>query len=173
MSTPEPVERPPMENLVATWRRVVTDPVGFFADMPEAGGLGQPAAFLALCVAANGLGHLLTGGGLGGAVGRVAAQVIGAVVSAVLFVLIAQHLFGGRAGFEPTFRVVAYAAAPRVFLWVPLVGVLAWAYSAYLTVRGLERVHALDVTRAVLTLVLGVGVLWLLSAARSSSVLLL
>jgi hypothetical protein len=42
------------------------------------------------------------------------------------------------------------------------VGWLGRLYSAYLMVRGLERVQALDSTRAVLTMGLGVGALWLL-----------
>ena len=36
------------------------------------------------------------------------------------------------AGFEPTFRVVAYASAPAVFFWIPVLGVLAVAAFANL-----------------------------------------
>src|SRR5207249_157545 len=70
-------------------------------------------------------------------------------------------------GFEATFRVVAYAAAPMVLSWLPWrLGVLAVLYGAYLTIIGLERVHAFDATRAVLTVVIGLGATWLLFAAR-------
>ena|SRR6184192_2759502 len=124
-----------LEGFPNTWKRVMTDPRGFFADMPEVGGLQAPLAFLG--------------------------------VSAALYVLVAQHLFGGRAGFEATFRVVAYAAAPMVLSWLPWrLGVLAVLYGAYLTIIGLERVHAFDATRAVLTVVIGLGATWLLFAAR-------
>jgi len=34
-------------------------------------------------------------------------------------------------------------------------------------VRGLEQVQAIDATRAVLTVLLGLGALWLLRAARA------
>ena len=78
------------------------------------------------------------------------------------FTVIAQQLFEGKAGFEPTFRVVAYATAPLVFSWVPLVGTVAGLYAAYLMMRGLERVQVMDTTRAVLTVVLGVVAIWLL-----------
>jgi len=155
------------ETFAITWRRVMTDPAGFFADMPETGGLREPTLFLVVCAALNAVGHLLTGWGVRGMLVIFVAQVLAAFIGAAILVLVAQHLFGGRAGYEPTFRVVAYAAAPRVFLWVPFLGPLALVYSAYLIVRGLERVHAIDVTRAVLTILVTVVVLWLLSLVRT------
>jgi len=167
MATGEFQLRSDIEEFPALWRRVVTDPHGFFADMPETGGLRHPAVFLALCAAVNAIGHLLRLHGVGGVLAAFVWQLIGAFVVAAFFVLIAQHLFGGRAGFEPTFRVVAYAWAPLVVLWVPVLGALALLYSAYLIVRGLERVQGLDTTRAVLTLVLGAGALWVVGAMRS------
>ena len=144
---------------------MVTSPHGFFADMPQTGGLGEPTLFLALCAAINAVGHLILGAGVGSMILSFVGQMVAAFVLAALLVLVAQHLFEGRAGFEATFRVVAYAAAPSVAYWVPLLGVLALLYSAYLTLRGLERVHGLDPTRALLTLGVGVAVLWLLRNA--------
>ena len=166
MSTTESEARLAFEAFPATWRRIVTDPHGFFADMPETGGLGQPLSFLAICAAANAVGQLIVGGGLRGLVLALVGQLIGAVLAAALFVLVAQNLFEGRAGFEPTFRVVAYAAAPLVVLWVPILGVVAWLYRAYLMLRGVERVQALDTTRALLTVLVALGVLWVLGAVR-------
>jgi hypothetical protein len=155
MDAPDAPDESPAATFPAAWRRVMTDPHGFFADMPETGGLGEPTLFLALCAAVNAAGRLLVGWGLGAALGSFVVQVVGAYVAAAILVLVAQHLFQGRAGFEATFRVIAYAAAPSVVLWVPLVGALAWLYGAYLVVRGVERVHALDATRAVLTVLVG------------------
>src|SRR5438128_2217103 len=130
-----------LEGFPNTWKRVMTDPRGFFADMPEVGGLQAPLAFLGVSAVISAAGHLVMGWGLGGFLRIVLWQVLGAFVSAALFVLVAQHLFGGRAGFEPTFRVVAYAAAPMVLSWLPWrLGVLAVLYGAYLTIVGLERV---------------------------------
>jgi hypothetical protein len=162
--------RATLEGFGVTWRRVMTDPAGFFADMPETGGLRDPAIFLVGCAALNALGHLLTGWGMYGLVAIFVAQVVAAFVGAAILTLVAQHLFEGRAGFESTFRVVAYAAAPRVFLWVPFIGPLALAYSAYLIVLGLQRVHAIDAARAVLTVLVAVAVLWLLSIVRTGHV---
>jgi hypothetical protein len=157
--------RSAIEGFPAVWQRVVTDPHGFFADMPETGGLQQPAVFLALCAAVNAVGYLLTFAGVPGAIGIFVVQLVAGAVLAALLVLIAQHLFGGRAGYEPTFRVVAYAWAPLVVAWIPYAGRLAVVYAAYLMIRGIEHVHGVDTTRAVLTVVLGAGVLWLLGLA--------
>src|SRR5579883_2823025 len=117
-------------TFAATWQRVVTDPRGFFAEMPETGGLRDPVVFLAICVAL-----------------------------AALLVLVAQYLLDGHAGFEPTFRAVAYGAAPLVLAWVPRLGVLALVWAAYLTVCGVERVQQLDRPRAALAVLIAVAVL--------------
>lgn len=165
MAVPDSEVRSAVEGFAATWRRVMTDPRGFFADMPETGGLRAPLTFLAVCAGINALGHLLVLAGVRGMIAVFVGQLVGAFVAAAVFVLVAQNLFEGRAGFEPTFRVVAYASAPSVFFWIPALGVVAWIYDAYLTMRGLERVHAIDTTRAVLTVVVGLIVLTLLGFA--------
>ncbi len=162
MATREFDTRSLIEDFPAVWQRVVTDPLGFFAEMPETGGLAQPTVFLAVCAAINALGHLLRFAGLRGMVAIFVWQLVAAFVMAAFIVLIAQNLFAGRAGFEPTFRVVAYAWAPLVIAFVPFIGQLALIYTAFLMIRGLERVHGLDATRAVLTVILGAGVLWVL-----------
>jgi hypothetical protein len=163
MTPTEPGWRSARHDFTRTWQRVVTDPHGFFAEMPQVGGLGDPGTFLLICAALNAVGHLIVGWGVSGMIGWFVFQLVLSVVLAGLLTLIAQQLFDGRAGFEPTFRVVAYASAPLVLAWVPLVGTLARLYAAYLMMRGIERVHALDATRAVLTVVLAVVAIWLLA----------
>lgn len=149
-------------RLVHVWRRIMTDPRGFYADMPQAGGLREPLVFLAACAAVEGLGRVLAGHGLAALPWTVVAVVVGAFVLAAILVLVAQHLFDGRAGFEPTFRAVAYAAAPVVLAWVPRLGVLALLWACFLVVRGLERVQEMGATNAVLSAAIGVGVLLVL-----------
>ena len=156
-----------LEGFPSTWKRIVTDPHGALADMPETGGLQQPATFLVICAAINALGHVLRGWGPLAVLAVFAWQLVAAVVMAALFVLIAQNLFDGRGGFEPTFRIVAWAWAPLVVYWVPVLGVLAWLYSGYLLLRGLERAQRLDATQAALTLVISVAILWVLRSVRT------
>ncbi len=165
MATTESEPRAGIERFPALWQRVVTAPHGFFADMPLTGGLGEPTLFLALCAAIDAVGHLILGAGVAGMIASFVGQMIAAFVLAALLVLVAQHLFEGRGGYEPTFRVVAYAWAPLVVAWLPGVGSLALVYAAYLMLRGLERVQAQDTTRAALTLVISLAILWILARA--------
>ncbi len=165
MATTESEPRAGIEAFPALWQRVVTAPHAFFADMALTGGLGEPTLFLALCAAINAVGHLILGAGVGGMIESFVGQMVKAFVLAALLVLVAQHLFEGRGGYEPTFRVVAYAWAPLVVFWLPGVGSLALVYAGYLMLRGLERVQAQDTTRAALTLVISVAVLWVLAQA--------
>src|SRR5262245_54365386 len=151
-------ERPTtLSDFVATWRRVVTDPNGFLADMPETGGLREPGLFLVACAAAAALVYLVRHLDLLGAIGFLVLQLLAAVVLATLLVVIAQQLFEGRAGFEATFRVVAYAWAPIVFVRFPLLGGVAVLYAAYIAVRGVELVHRIESLRAVLTVLIAAG----------------
>src|SRR5207247_1179329 len=108
---------------------------------------------------------LLFAAGVRGLIASFVGQMVAAFVLAALLVLVAQNLFEGRGGYEATFRVVAYAWAPLVVGWLPLVGSLALVYSAYLMLRGLERVQAQDTTRAALTLVISLAILWILARA--------
>jgi hypothetical protein len=80
--------------------------------------------------------------------------------------VIAQQLFGGTGDYEATFRAVAYASAPVALIWIPFIRPLVGLYVLFLVIVGLERMHAFDATKAVLTvllsaLVLG-AVVWML-----------
>jgi hypothetical protein len=160
-----PPPPPPAGGFIDTWRHVMSDPRGFFTDMPQVGGLQEPLVFLAICAAVNALGTLLFGWSLAAAAGVFVSVIVGAFVAAAVLTLVAQHLFEGRAGFEPMFRVVAYASAPIVFLWLPLLWVFALLYSWYLEIRGVERVNDFGPTPAVLTVAVTTGVLLLVGAA--------
>jgi hypothetical protein len=164
---PESLPPPPpfSTGVVETWRRVMSDPRGFFTDMPQVGGLQEPLLFLALVAALNALGTLLLGWSLGGAISAFVSVIVGAFVAAAVLTLVAQNLFGGRAGFEPIFRVVAYAAAPLVLLWLPVLWVFALLYCWYLEIRGIERVNDFEATPAVLTVVIKTAALFLVAAA--------
>lgn len=133
------------------WKKVMSDPRGFFPAMSLRGGLGNPLAFAALCLAIAGIGFLLSGRGLGFAVLAVVGGVVRLFIGAALLSLIARTLFEGRGDFEATFRVCAYATAPVVLLWLPGIRYLAALYIAYLVIVGLQRAHEFDSVKAVLT----------------------
>jgi hypothetical protein len=160
-STPPPSSDPNFApfGFTDTWRRVTTEPRAFFAEMPQVGGLRDPLVFLAICAVLNGLGVLVWHMSLSAAVGAVLRSVLQGVVLAAITTLVAQQLFDGPAGFEPTFRAVAYAAAPLALAWVPGLGVLAQVYAWFLAIRGLESVQRLDTAKAVMSVAIAVGLL--------------
>lgn len=136
------------------WKKVMTDPQGFFLAMPVTGGLVNPLLFAALSLAIAAIGFLVSGGG-----GKLAALIlVGGIVrlfiGTALLLLIAHRLFEGEGDFEATFRACAYAAAPVVFLWVPGVRYLAVLYSGYLVIIGLQRAQKFDSVKATLTVIL-------------------
>src|SRR5437870_13744271 len=92
-----------LEGFPNTWKRVMTDPRGFFADMPEVGGLQAPLAFLGVSAVISAAGHPVMGWGLGGFLRIVLRPVLGAFVSAALYVLVAQPLFCARSRLGATY----------------------------------------------------------------------
>ncbi len=150
-------------DFVTTWRNVVQDPAGFFATMPETGGLGEPLRFVVLCAAINAAGTFLVSWSISYALWAFVVLVAGSFLIAAALTLVTQHLFEGRAGFEPVYRAVAYGAAPSVAFWVPLLGVIARLYTWYLHVRGIERVQGLDAVRGTLAVTVAWVAVWLVA----------
>jgi len=153
------------ESFVGVWKRVVTDPRGFFQDMPVRGGLQAPLLFLLACLVIDALGHLIVGP-RGHGIRIVVEGLLRSFVYAAFFAVIARQIFSGTGDYEASYRVVAYASAPLVLAWLPLVGGLAWIYMVFLLIVGIERVHGFDAVKAVLTVLLAslaiVAVSWAL-----------
>ncbi len=136
------------------WKKVMTDPQGFFLAMPLTGGLANPLLFAALSLVLAGVGFIASEGGMTLALLVLLGGVVRLFLGAALLLLIAQKLFEGQGDFEATFRTCAYAAAPAVLLWVPGVRYLVALYSGYLVIIGLQRAQGFDSVRATLTVVL-------------------
>ena len=110
----------------------MTDPRGFFTEMPQAGGLQEPLVFLAACAGLNALGTLLVRCHLGRAFASLSAWP--GVRPAAALTLVAQHLFEGRAGFggTPSGGAPGRGGADRALLgfpgrwrWLPTAGIPA------------------------------------------------
>lgn len=141
------------DSFVGVWKRVMTDPRGFFQDMPTRGGVQAPLLFLVLCLVVTGLGFLVFGP-RDHALMIVIGGALRSFVYAAVMVVIARQIFGGTGDYEATYRVVAYGGAPLALLWVPLVGGLATLYMLFLVIVGLERAHGFDAVKSVLTVLL-------------------
>lgn len=157
-----------------TLQTLVTKPKEFFAAMPVKGGYGPPILFgLPGAVIFGFLGGLLgtttADGGVGSAVGGIIGGPIGFVVGAFIIaaiVHVSSIIFADKAkgGFEGTFRTIAYpSGAALLVMWIPVVNFAAWAYSVYLTIVGIERVHQTTTAKAVTAVLVPVGILIVLS----------
>ena len=141
------------ESFVGVWKRVITDPRGFFQDMPTRGGIQAPLLFLVGCLVLAGLGFLVVGP-RGFGLNLIFWGTVRSFLYAALFMAIARQVFSGTGDYEASYRVVAYATAPMALLWVPLLGGLTALYAIFLVIVGLERVHGFDAVKSVLTVLL-------------------
>jgi hypothetical protein len=144
----------PFDSFAGVWRRVTTEPRGFFQDMPVSGGLQNPLLFMTICLALGSLGFLLVGPRWL-ALWFLIGGIVRSFVAAAILMAIARQLFAGVGDYEATYRAVAYASAPAALLWIPLVRPLVALYGLFLVIVGLERVHGFDAVKSVLTVLLG------------------
>jgi hypothetical protein len=68
------------------------------------------------------------------------------------------HLFiilmGGKNEYKETFKITAYANAPNVFGFIPIINYLAMAYAIILQVIGINKKHKLSIGRSVAAVIL-------------------
>ncbi len=153
------------ESFPGVWRRVMSEPRRFFEDMPLTGGLQSPLIFLLISLAISAVGFLLIGP-RALVLWVPLVGIVRAFVGALVLMVVAQQAFHGGGDYEGTFRAVAYGSAPVALIWLPIIRPLVVLYALFLIVIGLERAHAFDATKAVLTVLLGaivlIAVMWTL-----------
>jgi len=175
-------------TLFKTWFNIVFHPKEFFSNMPTSGGLKMPLIFAVIW---GGLAVIISGvinlglqasGNLPIPAGAEAPS--GVVLTTTYLVLIVLSpllvalglfigagiyqlsvlIFGGRKGFEPTFRVICYVNAVSVFNLIPIVGPLfVTIYSVVLFCLGFKRVHQMSTVKAVFAALLPMIALFLLA----------
>jgi len=192
-------------GLFGTVKRAMLQPQDFFSRMPLGRGLMRPLAFYVLLstLAAvvqflfQGLGLGLLGSMQGPETEMFGPTEIMGMGAASVFVLLlypivftvglyitagVYHLFlklfqAGEAGFEGTFRALAYGSAPTVLSVVPLLGwMVGSVWTLVLTIIGLKTVHRTSYARVLaaigallFTFVMLIGILVYLVHGLASS----
>ncbi len=192
-------------SFVQTAREVVFNPVGFFRGIRRQGDFLNPLLFAIICAVVSGLLagiislliSLATGNGMGSAFGGLfgtliltpIATAIGLFVWAAIYhLLVILIIRPSHAGYEGTFRVVAYASVLQLASWlaaIPILGILVLiaiaVYGVVLSVLGIREVHATTTGRAaavvlipavifgLLALLIGVAIVAILAAAFSQA----
>jgi len=179
-----------LSALYATWLNLLLHPKKFFQDMPIKAGIGGPLLFALICgctavIAAALINTVAVLSGVtppnmaAGAASK-PAMILSYVmlmalspilVSAGIFVLagiyhVTALMFGGREGFNATFRVLSYTNALALFNIIPLAGpIFVTVYSLILFAIGFKHVQKMSTTRAVVTALLPMLVLFVIGFA--------
>ena len=168
----------PLESFGDVVRRVVLQPVGFFAGLPRRGSLLNPLVFALICTEIAAIvGGILSLAGVGGAfvtgygfqapenqglgefIGSVVFAPIGGaigvfVVAGIAHLLVRLVVGANNAGFGATFRVAAYTSVTSLVSWIPFVGGLLALYGIYLSVVGIREMHNTTTGKALVVVVL-------------------
>jgi hypothetical protein len=177
----------PLESFADTVRRVVLQPVGFFAALPRSGSLLNPLIFALICTVISAiLGGILRLAGVGeGFVAGYGLQVpenqdfgefIGSVIFAPIGGAIGVFVVAGiahllvilvvgttRSGFGATFRVASYTGVTSLVSWIPIIGGLLSLYGIYLSVVGIREMHGTTTGKALLVVLIPVIVVVVLA----------
>src|ERR671938_74866 len=168
----------PVESFADVVRRVLLQPVGFFAGLPRRGSLLNPLIFALICTEVSAiLGGILRLAGVGeGFIAGYGLQVpenqdfgefIGSVIFAPIGGVIGVFVVAGishllvrlvvgatNSGFGATFRVASYASVTSLVSWIPIVGWLLSLYGIYLSVVGIREMHGTTTGKAVQVVVI-------------------
>ena len=177
----------PVESFADVVRRVVLQPVGFFAELPRRGSLLNPLVFALICteiaailggiLSLAGVGEAFVTGygfqvpenqGLGEFIGSVVFAPMGGaigvfVVAGIAHLLVRLVVGANNAGFGATFRVAAYTSVTSLVSWIPFVGGLLALYGIYLAVVGIREMHNTTTGKALVVVVLPVIVIVVLA----------
>jgi hypothetical protein len=152
-----------LKPLMDTVRKIITDPAGFFREMPTSGGLADPVVFMVSMGVAAGIIHALLemlGLGVTGSFRMALASIIfipiaavigGFIGAAILFVI--WKALGSQQPFEVSFRCMAYSMAitpiTTVLGAVPYIGsILGLVWMTYLLVNASVEVHGIQAKTA-------------------------
>ncbi len=173
----------PLESFADTVRRVVLQPVGFFAALPRSGSLLNPLIFALICTVISAiLGGILRLAGVGeGFVAGYGLQVpenqdfgefIGSVIFAPIGGVIGVFVVAGigqlvvrlvvgatNSGFGATFRVASYTGVTSLVSWIPIIGGILGLYGIYLAVVGIREMHQTTTGKAVIVVLFPVIVI--------------
>jgi hypothetical protein len=140
--------------LWARFKMVITEPNKFFEELPLDAGWKDPVVFMSALALINGL--CLTA--IRPKEGLLHIPIIIAwsfLGSGVLYQL-SKRFFGGSGDYQGMYRAYAYAMAPMVIYWMPLMSLLAAGYAIFLIKLALVRSQEMEDRNA--WVVIGIGV---------------
>jgi hypothetical protein len=179
----------PIYSFLEVARRVVLQPVRFFAGLPRSGALLNPLLFALICIVISAiLSALLVLAGVqqnpgfnpnpqnalpsvftpGSALASIIFAPIGGtiglfVVAAIQQLLVRLIVGANNSGFGATFRVASYTQVTSLVNWIPIVGPLLALYGLYLSIVGIRETHATTTGKAALVILIPFAVALLIA----------
>ncbi|MCG7849624.1 MAG: YIP1 family protein [ANME-2 cluster archaeon] len=151
-----------MDDYVETLKKVLTNPEGFYSEMPKSGGFQEPLTFAAINFAILGLLSGIIAVILSGAsatsivislIGVVIIGIIGLFIGGIILYIFFK-IFGGSGDYEGTVRILSYSSAAQVFAWIPVVGWIVSLYGIWLNIVGGKHVHNLTTVKSAIAVLL-------------------
>jgi hypothetical protein len=179
----------PVNSFFDVVRRVVLQPVRFFAGLPRSGALLNPLLFALICIVISAiLSALLVLVGVQPNPGfnpnpqnaipstfaptsAIASIIfapiggaIGLFVAAAIQQLLVRLIVGANnSGFGATFRVASYTQVTSLVNWIPIVGPLLALYGIYLSIVGIREMHSTTTGKAALVILIPFAVVLLVA----------
>jgi len=162
-----------IDEFTNTWLKVIKTPGDFFMQMPTKGGYANPVKFAVICYLIAGIAlaiiwfaaqFLFAGVGITeitlimGFLNIIVIPIIGVIGLFIgsLILHIFFKMLGGTGTYEGTLRILAYASATVVFIWIPYVAILSGLYMIYLGVIGGTKVHNISTFNSFIAVVVPV-----------------
>jgi hypothetical protein len=179
----------PVNSFLDVVRRVVLQPVRFFAGLPRSGALLNPLLFGLICIVISAiLSAVLVLAGVqenpgfnpnpqnalpsvftpGSALASILLAPIGGtiglfVVAAIQQLLVRLIVGANNSGFGATFRVASYTQVTSLVNWIPIVGPLLALYGLYLSIVGIREMHNTTTGKAALVILIPFAIVLLLA----------
>lgn len=141
----------------ALWLRfkmVMTEPTRFFDELPMDAGWKDPLVFVGVIAVIRGLFMMFNP--KEGLINIPALFASSFISSGVLWFL-GKKFFGGSGDYQAMYRAHAYAMAPMIFTWMPLINLLATIYSIFLVKQALVFSQDMEDRNAWIVVGIGVG----------------
>jgi hypothetical protein len=182
-------------SFIATVREVLFNPVNFFRSIRREGDFLNPLLFAIICslitsIIGGFIGlivSLITGEGFGSSIAGLFGDIIGIPIVTTIGLFIGAGIYHllvllfvrpAHAGYEATFRAVAYAQAVQAvaFLaFIPILGILVIlviaVYQVVLNVIAIREMHATTTGRAVLVVLVPVAIVLILGLLLVGTIL--
>jgi hypothetical protein len=149
------------QNAFDSYRSMVTSlvrsPASFFREMPMEGGFLNPTLFLLINLVICGFLSTILNASMWPLFRVPVLGTIGVYLTSAILYLLTYRLFGGKGSFEATFRISAYSSVVFLVMWISVLNIFAFGYGCYLLVLGTERVHQVDRSISVASVLLSVA----------------